>query len=37
MDIGIRADGLSTDEFEQFAVELIKRKFEKNFHGFKEG
>ena len=26
MDIGIRADGLSTDEFEQFAVELIKRK-----------
>ncbi|WP_161978457.1 restriction endonuclease [Streptococcus sp. S784/96/1] len=38
MDIGIRADGLSTSDFEKFAIELVKKKFEKeDLHGFTEG
>ena len=38
MDIGIRADGLTTSDFENFAIEIVKRKFKNNsIHGFKEG
>ena len=38
MDIGIRADGMTTSDFENFAIELAKKKFEnKSLHGFKEG
>lgn len=38
MDIGIRADGLNTTDFENFAIELTKVAFNsKTFHGFKEG
>ncbi|WP_245941801.1 restriction endonuclease [Streptococcus gwangjuense] len=38
MDIGIRADGMTTSDFENFAIEIVKKKFEnKSLHGFKEG
>lgn len=38
MDIGIRADGMTTSDFENFAIEIAKKKFEnKSLHGFKEG
>lgn len=38
MDIRIRADMLSTDEFENFAIELAQIQFNKNkLHGFSEG
>ncbi|MCT3045568.1 nSTAND3 domain-containing NTPase [Leuconostoc mesenteroides] len=38
MDIGIRADGLTTTDFENFAIELTKIVFHsEEFHGFKEG
>lgn len=38
MDIGIRADGLNTTEFESFAIEIVKKKFNNpSVHGFKEG
>ena len=38
MDIGIRADGLTTSDFEDFAIEIVKKKFGNNaLHGFKEG
>lgn len=37
MDIGIRADGLSTTDFEKFAIDLTKRKFNNKIHGFPEG
>ena len=28
MDIGIRADGMTTSDFENFAIEIAKKKFE---------
>lgn len=38
MDIGIRADGMTTSDFENFAIEIVKRKFKNSsLHGFKEG
>lgn len=38
MDIGIRADGMTTSDFENFAIEIVKKKFKNNsLHGFKEG
>lgn len=38
MDIGIRADGLTTRDFEAFAIELVKRRFyNDSLHGFPEG
>ncbi|WP_436667484.1 ATP-binding protein [Latilactobacillus sakei] len=38
MDIGIRADGLTTSDFEEFALEIVKKKFNNTkLHGFKEG
>ena len=38
MDIGIRADGITTSDFENFAIEIVKRKFKNSsLHGFKEG
>lgn len=38
MDIGIRADGMTTLDFENFAIEIVKRKFKNSsLHGFKEG
>lgn len=38
MDIGIRADGMTTSDFENFAIEIVKRKFNNSsLHGFKEG
>ncbi|MCQ9216371.1 ATP-binding protein [Streptococcus gallolyticus] len=38
MDIGIRADGLTTSDFENFAIEIAKKRFKNNnLHGFKEG
>jgi len=38
MDIGIRADGMTTSDFENFAIEIVKKKFDnKSLHGFKEG
>lgn len=38
MDIGIRADGMTTSDFENFAIEIFKRKFKNSsLHGFKEG
>lgn len=38
MDIGIRADGLTTSDFENFAIEIVKKKFKNSgLHGFKEG
>ena len=38
MDIGIRADGMTTSDFENFAIEIVKKKFEnKSLHGFREG
>lgn len=38
MDIGIRADGLPTETFEDFAIEIFKQKFGlENIHGFKSG
>ena len=38
MDIGIRADGLTTTEFENFAIEITKKKFNTpSLHSFKEG
>lgn len=38
MDIGIRADGMTTSDFENFAIEIVKKKFEnKTLHGFREG
>ena len=38
MDIGIRADGMTTSDFENFDIEIVKKKFEnKSLHGFKEG
>lgn len=38
MDIGIRADGLTTSDFENFAIEIVKKKFNNiALHGFKEG
>lgn len=27
MDIGIRADGMTTSDFENFAIEIVKKKF----------
>ncbi|MCT3078583.1 nSTAND3 domain-containing NTPase [Leuconostoc citreum] len=38
MDISIRADSLTTDDFENFAMEIVKKKFN-NFElkGFKQG
>ena len=38
MDIGIRADGMTTSDFENFAIEIVKKKFDNSsLHGFKEG
>ena len=38
MDIGIRADGMTTSDFENFAIEIVKKKFKNSsLHGFKEG
>lgn len=38
MDIGIRADGMTTSDFENFAIEIVKEKFKNSsLHGFKEG
>lgn len=38
MDIGIRADGVTTSDFENFAIEIVKEKFKNSsLHGFKEG
>ncbi|WP_250317524.1 ATP-binding protein [Streptococcus parasanguinis] len=38
MDIGIRADGMTTSDFENFAIEVVKKKFKNSsLHGFKEG
>ncbi len=38
MDIGIRADGMTTSDFENFTIEIVKRKFKNSsLHGFKEG
>ena len=38
MDIGIRADGMTTSDFENFAIEIVKLKFKNSsLHGFKEG
>lgn len=38
MDIGIRADGITTTDFENLAIEIVKKKFETpSLHGFKEG
>lgn len=38
MDIGIRADGMTTSDFENYAIEIVKRKFKNSsLHGFKEG
>lgn len=38
MDNGIRADGMTTSDFENFAIEIVKRKFKNSsLHGFKEG
>ena len=28
MDIGIRADGMTTSDFENFAIEIVKKKFD---------
>lgn len=38
MNIGIRADGMTPSVFEDFAIEIVKKKFDNNsLHGFTQG
>lgn len=38
MNIGIRADGMTPSAFEDFAIEIVKKKFDNNsLHGFTQG